>query len=247
MTEMAVARVPESSAEERAPTGLPELDGMLEGGFLTGSLITLTGRPGTGKTIFGSHFLYHGAKKGKQSGMYVSMLESEKSYLHNVRRIGLDFEPLMAQKRFAFLELPAPTAEGLPALWEQIAREIEENQTERLVIDSFTAMSPAFQTVGDLRTFTHVLLGKIVGGASGCTTLLITEEGTGKDLPWTGVEEFVADGVIKFSVLPAGDARVRYMEITKMRGTNHQMGPIPIDIGPRGIRIVHPHVRGKLG
>ena len=247
MTEMAVARVPESSAEERAPTGLPELDGMLEGGFLTGSLITLTGRPGTGKTIFGSHFLYHGAKKGQQSGMYVSMLESEKSYLHNVRRIGLDFEPLMAQKRFAFLELPAPTAEGLPALWEQIAREIEENQTERLVIDSFTAMSPAFQTVGDLRTFTHVLLGKIVGGASGCTTLLITEEGTGRDLPWTGVEEFVADGVIKFSVLPAGDARVRYMEITKMRGTNHQMGPIPIDIGPRGIRIVHPHVRGKLG
>src|SRR5438876_1029111 len=152
MTEMAVARVPESSAEERAPTGLPELDGMLEGGFLTGSLITLTGRPGTGKTIFGSHFLYHGAKQAKQSGMYVSMLESEKSYLHNVRRIGLDFGPLMAQKRFAFLELPAPTAEGLPALWEQIAREIDENQTERLVIDSFTAMSPAFQTVGDLRT-----------------------------------------------------------------------------------------------
>src|SRR5438034_1291909 len=65
MTEMAVARVPESSAEERAPTGLPELDGMLEGGFLTGSLITLTGRPGTGKTIFGSHFLYHGARRGR--------------------------------------------------------------------------------------------------------------------------------------------------------------------------------------
>ena len=247
MTEMAVARVPESGSEVRAPTGLTELDGMLEGGFLTGSLITLSGRPGTGKTIFGSHFLYHGAKKAKQNGMYVSMLESEKSYLHNVRRIGLDFEPLMAQKRFMFLELPAPTAEGLPALWEQISREIEENQTERLVIDSFTAMSPAFQTVGDLRTFTHVLLGKIVGGGSGCTTLLITEEGTGRDLPWTGVEEFVADGVIKFSIVPSGEARVRYIEITKMRGTSHQMGPIPIDIGPRGIRIVHPHVRGKLG
>jgi circadian clock protein KaiC len=247
MTEVAVTRTPESSAEMRAATGLAELDGMLEGGFLSGSLITLTGRPGTGKTIFGSTFLYHGAKKMKQAGMYVSMLEGEKSYLHNTRRIGLDFEPLMAQKRFAFLELPAPTAEGLPALWEQIAREIEENQTERLVIDSFTAMSPAFQTVGDLRTFTHVLLGKIVGGASGCTTLLITEEGTMQNSPWTGVEEFVADGVIKFSIVPAGEARVRYIEITKMRGTNHQMGPIPIDISPRGIRIVHPHVRGKLG
>jgi len=247
MTEVAVSKTPEPTTDERAATGLQELDGMLEGGFLSGSLVTLTGRPGTGKTIFGSHFLHHGAKKGKQAGMYVSMLESEKSYLHNMRRLGLDFESLMAQKRFSFLELPAPTSEGLPALWEQIAREIDENDTERLVIDSFTAMSPAFQTVGDLRTFTHVLLGKLVGGASGCTTLLITEEGTGSmgGSPWTGVEEFVADGVIKFSIVPAGEARVRYIEITKMRGTNHQMGPIPIDIGPRGIRIVHPHVRGN--
>src|SRR5207237_1314033 len=114
MTEMAVARVPESSAEERAPTGLPELDGMLEGGFLTGSLITLTGRPGTGKTIFGSHFLYHGAKQAKQSGMYVSMLESEKPYLHNVRRIGLDYGPFMAQKQFAVRALPAPPTERPP-------------------------------------------------------------------------------------------------------------------------------------
>src|SRR5436190_1736212 len=194
MTEVAVSKTPEPATDERAATGLQELDGMLEGGFLSGSLVTLTGRPGTGKTIFGSHFLHHGAKKGKQAGMYVSMLE-----------------------------------------------------TEKLVIDSFTAMSPAFQTVGDLRTFTHVLLGKIVGGASGCTTLLITEEGTGTlgGFPWTGVEEFVAYGVIKFSIVPAGEARVRYIEITKMRGTNHQMGPIPIDIGPRGIRIVHPHVRGN--
>src|SRR5712691_12039850 len=107
MTEVAVTRTSEPSTDERAATGLPELDGMLEGGFLSGSLITLSGRPGTGKTIFGSHFLYHGAKKAKQAGMYVSMLESERSYLHNVRRLGLDFEPLMAQKRFSFLVLPA--------------------------------------------------------------------------------------------------------------------------------------------
>src|SRR2546422_8248488 len=227
MTEVAVSKTPEPSKDERAATGLQELDGMLEGGFLSGSLTPPPGRPGTGKTTFGPPFLHHGAKREKQAGMYVSMLESEKSYLHNMRRLGLDFEPLIAQKRFAFLEIPAPTSDGLPALWEQIAREIEENETERLVIDSFTAMSPAFQTVGDLRTFTHVLLGKIVGGASGCTTLLITEEGTGSmgNSPWTGVEEFVADGVIKFSIVPAGEARGRYNEITQIRRAKPHKGP----------------------
>src|SRR5712664_2919046 len=114
MTGIAVERPPEAKSDVRSPTGLPEFDRMLEGGFLPGSLITLKGRPGTGKTIFGSHFLHYGAKNAKQPGMYVSMLEGEKSYLHNTRRIGLDFEPLIAQKRFAFVEIPAPTAEGLP-------------------------------------------------------------------------------------------------------------------------------------
>src|SRR3989475_7658794 len=122
MTEVAVARTPEPSMEERAATGLSEFDGMLEGGFLSGSLITLTGRPGTGKTIFGSHFLHHGAKKEKQAGLHVSMLESEKSYLHNMRRLGLDLAPLIAQKRVAFLEIPAPNPSRLPALREQIPR-----------------------------------------------------------------------------------------------------------------------------
>lgn len=245
MTEVAVARGASPPAEERISTGLADFDGMLEGGFPLGSLTTLTGRPGTGKTIFGSHFLYFGAKKAKQPGMYVSMLEGQNSYLRNVRRFGMDFEPLMNQKRFFFVELPAPTPEGLPMLWEQIANDIQQNGVERLVIDSFTAMTPGFESVGDLRTFTHVLLGKIVGSA-GCTTLMITEEGAQRMSPWSGVEEFVADGVVQFSIVPSGEARVRYIEITKMRGTNHQMGPIPIDIGRTGIRIVHPHVRGRV-
>src|SRR2546427_11816004 len=99
MTEVAVARTPEPSMEERAATGLSEFDGMLEGRVLSGSLITLTGRPGTGKTIFGSHFLHHGAKKEKQAAVNVSMLESKKPYLHNMRRPGLHVAALIHPQR----------------------------------------------------------------------------------------------------------------------------------------------------
>ncbi len=44
-------------ADARVVTGIPGFDEMLEGGFPAGSLISLAGRPGTGKTIFGSQFL----------------------------------------------------------------------------------------------------------------------------------------------------------------------------------------------
>jgi circadian clock protein KaiC len=229
-------------ADARVATGIPGFDEMLEGGFPAGSLISLEGRPGTGKTIFGSQFLYSGAKDHAQPGMYVSMLEGRKAYLRNMRRLGLDIPPLETKGLFKFLEMPTLTAQGLPSIWEEIVRNIEEFGVVRLVIDSFTAMTQAFESRGDLRVFTGMLLGKIVGG-SGCTTLMITEATHADANGAAGMQEFIADGVIHFSLVPVtGDARVRYIEITKMRGTNHQMGLIPVDIGSRGISVRSPNV-----
>ncbi len=236
---------PRDVAEEdaRLETGILLLDEMLEGGFPRGSLITLAGRPGTGKTIFGSQFLYQGGL-ADEHGMYVSMLEARRPYLRNMARLGFDFEALERKGCFRFLEMPTLTAEGLPAIWEEIVRKVEDDRIVRLVIDSFTAMAQAFATPGDLRVFTHMLLGKIIGG-TGCTTLMITETPANNGSP-LGVEEFIADGVVHFYLVPvAGEARVRYVEITKMRGTNHQTGPIPIEIGRGGIEVRHPHVRGR--
>jgi len=234
--------------DARVSTGIPGLDELLEGGFPAGSLITLAGRPGTGKTIFGSQFLYQGARESGEPGMYVSMLEGRKAYFRNMNRLGLDLLPLEKKDLFRFLEMPTLSAEGLPAIWEEIVRNIDEAGIVRLVIDSFTAMSQAFGTQNDIRVFTHMLLGKIIGGA-GCTTLMITESAPGLlgDVnPNPGMQEFIADGVVHFHLVPvAGDARVRYVEITKMRGTNHQMGPIPIDIGNRGITVRMPHIPGR--
>ncbi len=240
-----VTRLSPEGDDARLSTGIPGLDEMLEGGFPMSSLITLAGRPGTGKTIFGSQFLAQGGRGNGGAGMYVSMLEGRRAYLRNMTRLGFDFEALERKKHFVFLEMPTLTAEGLPAIWEEVVRNIEDHHIDRLVIDSFTAMSQAFRNPGDLRVFTHMLLGKIIAGA-GCTTLMITE--TARDqTTGSGIEEFIADGVIQFSLVPvAGDARVRYLEITKMRGTNNQMGPIPIEIGHGGIVVRHPHIRGRV-
>lgn len=232
------------TADERISTGTGGFDEMLEGGFPAGSLVTISGRPGTGKTIFSSQFLHNGSRMD-QPGMYVSMLESRKAYMRNKTRLGMDFEALERKGSFRFLEMPTLSAEGLPAVWEEIVTNVEEQGTVRLVIDSFTAMAQAFKSQADLRAFTHTLLSRIIG-SSGATTLMITESPPGIQHIGMGVEEFIADGVIHFNIVPvAGDARVRYVEIMKMRGTNHQMGPIPIQISAEGLVVRHPHIRGR--
>src|SRR3989442_14645305 len=138
--------------------------------------------------------------------MYVSMLEGRKAYFRNMNRLGLDLLPLEKKDLFRFLEMPTLSAEGLPAIWEEIVRNIDEAGIVRLVIDSFTAMSQAFGTQGDIRVFTHMLLGKIIGGA-GCTTLMITERGPGflrAAVPDPRVQGFNPDRVPPLPPRPGG-------------------------------------------
>src|SRR3989442_8840405 len=101
--------------------------------------------------------------------MYVSMLEGRKAYFRNMGRFGLDLLPLEKKDLFRFLEMPTLSAEGLPAIWEEIVRNIDEAGIVRLVMDSFTAMSQAFGTPNDIPVLTPMLLGRIIGGAGRTT------------------------------------------------------------------------------
>ena len=59
------------SSKSKVPTGIKGLDSVISGGFPRGSLILLAGNPGTGKTVFSSAFLYHGAVDYGENGIYV--------------------------------------------------------------------------------------------------------------------------------------------------------------------------------
>ena len=45
----------------RVPTGIPGLDELIQGGFLEGATILVSGGAGTGKTIFATQYIYNGA------------------------------------------------------------------------------------------------------------------------------------------------------------------------------------------
>lgn len=53
-----------AAIRERASTGIDGLDTILDGGFVPGRAYLARGQPGTGKTIFGYHYLTPGVDDG---------------------------------------------------------------------------------------------------------------------------------------------------------------------------------------
>ena len=72
----------------RVKTGIKGFDELIEGGFPKNSSILVCGGPGCGKTIFASEFIYNGAKKYNEKGMYVSFEQNSDSIKNQARQFG---------------------------------------------------------------------------------------------------------------------------------------------------------------
>jgi circadian clock protein KaiC len=224
-------------SESRVPTGIKGLDEMIEGGFPRGSLIILAGSPGSGKTIASAQYLYNGASDFGETGAYISFAERESVFLRNMGRFGLNFERLKADWKFRFLDMITPGNEAFSMDTINYAlREVQSRKTQRLVVDSFTALSSTFSRATDARVILHLLQKVML--EIGCTTLLLVEVPTGHTDLGIGFEEFVADGLILFETVREKLGTSRRAIIQKMRGTNHSQNYCNIVITEQGLSLV---------
>jgi len=198
------------------PTGIPGFDEFV-GGLPKGELVVVAGGPGTGKTIFSASFLYWGAVKYGERGVYASFAEDRSTFMNNMRGLGFDFEKLEQQGLFKFLDLLTLMEAGTSELFETILSEVSSFGAKRLVIDSLTAIAQGVANPRELRVFLHSLLSRVMR-AMNCTTILIEEVPLGKRWIGYGFEEFVASAVILLERLLLEDKFLRRLRIIKLRG-----------------------------
>ena len=201
---------------ERLSTGIAGLDALIEGGIPKGFTVLVAGNPGSGKTVLTTHFLYAGLTKN-ENGVYVSFTEADYSFYNNTDRFGMKFREFAKQNKFSFIDFSAVTQDGIQDALEEVLATIKETHAKRIVIDSFSAIFQAFVNPNDARIVLHVVLGKMLR-AQGVTTMVIGEVPIGSASIGAGIEEFVADGIIK---LEHGftNASPIILKVIKMRTT----------------------------
>src|SRR6187402_326687 len=84
---------------KKAPTGIPGLDEITNGGFPAGRPTLITGGPGSGKTLLGITFLVNGATLYGEPGVLMSFEENLEDLTEDVKSLGFDLPGLIAQKK----------------------------------------------------------------------------------------------------------------------------------------------------
>lgn len=235
---------------KRIPTGITGLDDLIEGGFPQGRSILLSGGTGTGKTIFCMQYLYEGATKFHEPGVYVTLDERPDLMREDMSRFGWDLRKLEDENMLSLIDgtiakvgLPSEEQFSLPTtgfdldkLLLEILRAVKRIEAKRIVIDSIPAMGLNFENENETRK--AILKLSYLLMRSGVTSLLTTElsdkEGTfGK----FGVEEYVADGVIVLHYMGLGMQSNRTLHIRKMRATKHSEDLHPLKISDQGVSV----------
>jgi len=198
----------------RISTGTKGLDDLLSGGFPKGSIVLVTGNPGTGKTILSTQYLYRGAVNRHERGVYVSFAETANEFKRNARSVGFDIDGLVRKKLFKVVDCVSMTAEGMSEMLGDVVHSVASFKPERIVIDPVSAV---LQGLGraETRSLLHAVFDKIVKQHQ-MTTLLVGEIPYGDSHTGFGIEEFVVDGVITLGRSPDD---FRTIKIRKMRGT----------------------------
>jgi len=225
------------------PTGIKNLDEVIGGGFLKGSMILVAGNPGSGKTTFAAQFIYEGLRRG-ESCLYVSFLEDEAEFGRHFSCLGMNFKMYSEKGLFKYLWFP-PSRTSLKLVTDTILREVTERNVQRFVLDSTTAI-PYGKTKEEARAFITNLVNLGLRPQA-TTSIFIAELPYGQKIIGSGFEEFVADAVFVLSLERYKHLSRRMLEIRKIRWTNIPVSDFEFVINEGGIQIYLPYYTGLKG
>ncbi len=231
---------------KRVPTGIKNLDKIVEGGFEKNSTNLIVGGSGNGKSIFAIQFLMEGLKQG-ESVLYVAFEEKKKDFYANMSELGWDLEKYEKSGKFFFLSY---TSEKIKTMLDEGGGDIEmivlSKKVQRVVMDSITTFVMLFERDVEMRGRALSLFSLLKSWA--CTSLLVYERDPLIDRKQSSrILEFEADSLIFLYFTRLKKERERFLEVYKMRGTRHSKNIFQYIIRKNvGIEVSSKPYSGKL-
>lgn len=209
---------------KRIPTGVPELDALIEGGLRAGKTYLIVGAPGTGKTVFGLQFLVSGLME-KEKGLYVAIDEKPADVIEQAASLGWDLTPFIESKEFlildasAYFNARASDGQGRSIDVQRVIADlnnyIARMGASRVVIDPVGPLLFNRDSTSRVSDQTRMLFYGLQANTN--TTNLLTTYSVERSA--RGIEEYLVAGTFVLEMALSNSRFVRTLTIEKMRST----------------------------
>jgi len=226
---------------ERVPTGVDGFDEMTNGGFAKSSINILSGRAGSGKTLFSIHYAVEGAKMGENT-VYISVDDIRESVIRASKQYDIPLEEAVEKNRVRLYDYEGlqnrtrgtESMVGFEDLTKNIDSLIAPVNADRLIVDSVAGLGIAEDSVNQIRRNMLMFIRRIRD--NDLTAILVTEKWEDK-LTRYGAEEYVGDSLIVLGLEQMQNQMDRSINIRKMRYTDHDTSFRPIEITDDGLQV----------
>jgi len=226
---------------KRIPTGVPEIDMLIEGGLRAGKTYLVVGEPGTGKTVFGLQYLVSGLME-KEKGLYVAIDEKPADVVEQAASLGWDLAPFIESKEFLILDASAyfsarvTDGQGRNVDVQRVVTDLSNYITRmgaaRVVIDPVGPLLFSRDSMSRVLDQARLLFYGLQANTN--TTNLLTTYAVERNV--RGIEEYLVSGTFVLQMELVNGRFVRKVTIEKMRGTSMAPAQYVFNIVPdRGI------------
>jgi circadian clock protein KaiC len=220
--------------DDLVPTGIEQLDKMLNGGLRSGTTTLVLGPSGSGKTTLSLHYLA-AAPKGTKS-LYFGFYETPERLLSKARALNLALDRRVRSGELHIVWQPS-TEQNVDALVQHLFHTIENNKITRLVIDGLDGFQRA--TLHPLRVhhiFTAMANELRIRGVTTLYTYEVSNIIGNSQMPITGVSA-LAENLLYLRFAELRSRIYRLLSVLKVRDSSYDTSLREFHITDHGIKL----------
>ncbi len=221
------------------PTGVPNLDLILGGGLVRGTLAIIVGQPGSGKTTLAIQMAFAAARAGRQVLILTALSEPPSKLLGHLSAYAF-YDSALIGLRVKLLSLQPFLSAGLASASTAMIDLVRAERASLVVLDGFSGMRATGADPHSGRQFMFEVGTAL--SAQGTTTVITTEAQV-RD-PKFFPEATTADTIIGMHFGVFDERQRRRLEVVKARGATPLSGLHSLELSTAGV-IVSPRLEAR--